>query len=119
LEEAMTTHVRALAERHPGTVVLGAVAAGAVAGWVGRGATRDGAHRHPTPRAYDGPHEVAPASPAQPVPAPERPASPHDATGEALDPDIEATPAPIPGDVRGGNVADQSLGKSVLRRGAM
>lgn len=93
------------------TLLFAAVAVGVVIGWVGRG-------RQPAPvpagvtgaAAYTG-SSAATRTPTEPtLPAPS-------ATGEALDPDIDAEPAIIPGDVRGGNVADQGWNTGPTRRG--
>ena len=121
------THVRDLAHRHPGTLALGAVAAGAVAGWVTRGAKEaggDGLHGTEPSPVYDEPrgratvaHTTETGEPAR-LPQREHEVSPEGATGDALDPDIGAAPAPVPGDVRGGNVGDQGWNTGPTRRGA-
>ena len=93
-------------------LVAGAVVVGVLIGWVGRG-------RQPAPGWVGGAagrptytdHAAQTAPGAEPTLA--EPA----ATGEALDPDIDADPAIIPGDVRGGNVADQGWNSGPTRRG--
>ena len=105
------SQVRDLAHRHPGTLLLGAVAAGAVAGWVTRGAKDGHGGQHTT--GYDEPRGRAnvPGTPPTQV----------DVTRavEQQDAGADATPAPVPGDIRGGNVADQGFNSGPTKRGAM
>ena len=122
--------VRDFARRKPGMFLLGAVAAGVVAGRLTRGAkdAGSGSGSGSSPRSvYDDPRGTAAGQPTAgvgyPAGDPAYPSgvsgvSPEGATGEALDPEIGATPAD-PAGIRGGNVADQGWNTGTNRRGPM
>jgi vacuolar-type H+-ATPase subunit H len=119
--------VRSFARRRPGAFLLGAVAAGVVAGRLTRG-TKDASSGGSSPRSvYDDPRGTATGDPIQgtgyPAGDPAYPSgvsgvSAEGATGEALDPEIGATPA-TPGGARGSNVAEEPWTTDPNRRGAM
>lgn len=133
----MTRHdllddVRDLARHKPGMILIGAGAAGAFAAGVAAGRLTRGARRSdggiPAPRSEsDEPRGTASGHPTagagRPGMEPSYPAGvsgvSEQATGEALDPDIEATPGTPPGGLRGSNVADQPFTDGPLRRGAI
>lgn len=100
--------------RRPAVFLVGAVAAGVVVGLVSR-THQPERRRRVVPEAPAGPVPGNPAGPAGDGVRTETDYLPEEATGEALDPDIEASDE----HVRGANMGDQAWIDSPFRRGLL